>query len=202
MTEKKKIIKVEDIKAKADKKVCPVERSLFYVSEFLAGPMCGRCFPCSMGCYEARNILYNIIEGSGIESDLLSLKRIADEMLISSMCKKGKDTARFIIEWLSTDVFHQHIEGICPDKICGAFIEFRIIPEKCTLCGICKDICKYNAIHGEKIKPFQSGYHPFEIRQAKCFKCGDCIRVGGMYICPEEAIVISDVKTGKPIGVI
>lgn len=192
----KKVIKVEDIKNDADKRDCPVEQALYYITEFLSGPMCAKCFPCSMGSYEAKLILNKIIEGSGTEEHLSNLKRIASDMLDGSMCKKGKDTARFILDWMKTDVFEKHIEGICPARKCEAFIEYIIIPEKCTNCGICKDVCKYNAIYGEKAKPFTSGYLPFEIRQTKCVKCGDCIN-----ICPENAIILQDIKSKEPVKV-
>ena len=89
MTEKK-IIKVEDIRADAGSRDCPVDQALYYVTEFLSGPMCGKCFPCSMGSYEAKIILKNITEGTGTEEQLSNLKRIASDMLDGSMCKKGK----------------------------------------------------------------------------------------------------------------
>jgi formate hydrogenlyase subunit 6/NADH:ubiquinone oxidoreductase subunit I len=192
----KKIIKVEDIKTEAEKEACPVQQALYYVTEFLAGPMCAKCFPCSMGSYEAKQILTRITEGTGTATDIMNLKRISSEMLESSMCKKGKDTARFMLEWLDTDVFTAHLEGTCPDKSCRAFVEYRIVPDKCTLCGICKNVCKYNAIFGEKAAPFKGGYYPFEIRQTKCVKCGDCI-----HVCPEGAIVLLDLKVKEPAGV-
>ena len=62
MTEnEKKVVKMEDVQAKAEEKQCPVQQALVYVEEFLAGPMCGRCFPCSMGSYEARIRLTNMV---------------------------------------------------------------------------------------------------------------------------------------------
>ena len=192
----KKLIKINDIKTDAEKRKCPVGKSLFYITEFLSGPMCGKCFPCSMGSYEAKVILNNIIEGTGIEKDLFNLKRIASEMLDGSMCKKGKDTARFILEWMDTNAFGSHIEGICPDRTCSAYIEYRIISGKCTLCGECLQACKYSAIHGEKKEAFFSGYKPFEIRQAKCVRCGEC-----MPVCPAKAIIIVDAKIKEPVGV-
>ena len=85
--------------------------------------MCGKCFPSALGSYEARVILNNIIEGRGSEEDLFSLKKNADEMLISSRCKKGKDTAKFILEWMGTGVFKEHVEGRCPDRICASLSE-------------------------------------------------------------------------------
>lgn len=194
--DEKKDIKVEDIKAAAEAKRCPVQKALYYIQGFLSGPMCGRCFPCALGSYEAEIRLQKIANGKGSEADLFILKRIASEMLEASMCKKGKDTARFILEWMGTDVYREHAGGKCPDKECLALIEYRIIPEKCTMCALCKDACKYGAVLGEKKKPYMSGYQPYEIRQKKCVKCGDCIKA-----CPEEAIVIIDVEIGEPVGV-
>ncbi len=194
--EEKEQLKVEDIKAQAETKGCPVQKSLYYITGFLAGPMCGKCFPCSLGSYETKILLNNIIERKGTEKDLFNLKKIAEEMLVSSRCKKGKDTAQFILEWMGTGVFKTHIEGRCPDMICSALVEYRIIPEKCIKCGLCKDVCHYGAVHGEKTKPYLSGYHPYEIRQKRCVKCGDCIKV-----CPTQAIIITNSKDREAVGV-
>ncbi len=191
-----KELKLEDIKADAEQKGCPVQKALYYITAFLSGPMCGRCFPCSMGSYEARIRLQDIVDGKGTEADLTAIKRIAVEMLEASMCKKGKDTARFILDWMATDVYKEHIEGRCPDMQCPAFIEYRITPEECINCGLCKDVCKYGAVLGEKKKPYQSGYMPFEIRQRRCVKCGECIKV-----CPTEAIEIIDIKAKVEVKV-
>jgi ferredoxin len=191
-----KELKVEDIKKLAEEKSCPVKRSLYYIEEFLAGPMCGRCFPCALGSYEAKVRLQRIVDGIGTESDVLAVRRIAEDMLEGSLCMKGKNTAKFILEWMASDVFDEHVNGRCPSRECKAFIEYRIIPEKCIMCGLCKDACKYNAILGEKKKPFLSGYLPFEIRQKRCVKCGDCLPV-----CPTNAIVIVDVKSKEPVEV-
>ena len=48
-------------------KVCGAE-ALYYTEAFLSGPMCGRCLPCSLGSYEAKVRLQNIIEGKGDRS--------------------------------------------------------------------------------------------------------------------------------------
>lgn len=194
-TEEKEL-KVEDIKRLADEKRCAVQRALSYTEAFLSGPMCGRCLPCSLGSYEAKVRLQNIIDGNGTENDLAALNRIAAQMLEGSLCKKGKDTARFIIDWMGTDVFRKHIGGVCPEKECRTFIEYRVISAKCVVCGLCKDACKYHAIHGDKAKPLQGGYFPFEVRQKRCVKCGECVPV-----CPTGAIVIVDAKSKEPVRV-
>lgn len=192
----KKDIKVEDIKAAAEVKKCPVQKALHYIQGFLSGPMCGRCFPCALGSYETEIRLQKIVNNKGTGADIFIIKRIASEMLEASMCKKGKDTAKFILDWMAAGVYGEHIEGKCPDKECLAFIEYRIIPGKCTVCGLCKDDCRYGAILGEKKKSYLSGYLPYEIRQKRCVKCGECIKA-----CPEGAIVIIDAKIKEPVGV-
>lgn len=194
MTEQKEI-KVEDIKKEAEGKACAVQKALYYVTEFLAGPMCGRCFPCAMGSYEARLRLQRIVEGDGAEGDLAALRRIAVDMTEASMCKKGKDTAKFILEWMDKGAFAEHIAGRCASGDCRALVEYRIIPEACTMCGACKDACKFTAIVGEKKKPYLGGYLPFEIRQKRCTKCGECIKV-----CPTGAVVRTDIGAQVPVA--
>lgn len=105
------------------------------------------------------------------------------------MCKKGKDTAKFMLEWLQNGAFAGHLESGCPDMECPALVRYEIIAEKCTMCDLCRDVCKDNAILGEKRKPYQSGYRPFEIRQKRCTKCGKCVKV-----CPERAIEIIQIR--------
>ncbi len=87
MAEEKEV-KTEDIKKAAEEKKCPVQKALFYIEGFLEGPMCGKCFPCAFGSYEARTRLKSITEGKGTDADVAALRRIAEVMLESSRCKK------------------------------------------------------------------------------------------------------------------
>ena len=193
--EEQKERKVEDIRADALVEGCPVRQALSYVSGFLEGPMCGRCMPCSLGVFEARLRLEKIARGLGSPGDLVALRRIAGDMLEASMCKKGKDTACFMLEWIQAEAFGPHMEGRCPGKLCEALIEYRVDPLKCSMCGLCREACAHGAIFGEKRKPFMNGYPPFEIRQKRCVKCGECLKV-----CPDGAIEIVDAAMHAEAG--
>ena len=190
--EKKKKVTMKDVQAVADEKSCPVQRSLVYIEEFFAEPMCGRCFPCSMGSYEARIRVKKFIDGTASQEDIEALKRISSQMLTSSMCKKGKDTAAYIAEQLETNAFTDHISGVCSKNECPGFLTYLVIPGNCTMCGDCLDACKDHAIYGERVKPFNSGYMPFEIAQERCTKCGECVKV-----CKYNAIITRTAKELK-----
>jgi ferredoxin len=172
-----KQVKMEDVQARADEKSCPVQQSLVFIDEFLAGPMCGRCFPCSMGSYEARVRLKRVVAGTATDEDIESVRKIASHMEVASMCKKGKDTAKYVLENLASAEFAGHISGKCSASECRKHTVYLIDTEKCTLCGDCLDACKDTAILGEKKKTFLSGYMPYEIIQKRCTKCGDCLKV-------------------------
>lgn len=195
-TEKQK--KVSDIAEEAQAYKCPLRRALHIVEGFLDGPMCGKCFPCSMGSYEARIRLQDISERNGSPEDAAALASIAEKMGVMSMCKKGKDVSELLRGLMAeSGGFREHVENrACPDHECEGYIEYRNVPEKCIMCGDCQTACKYGAIFGEKRSGMQRGYRPFEIRQKRCVKCGECIKV-----CPTNAIVIVNIETDTSVGV-
>jgi ferredoxin len=186
-TQEEKEKTLEDIRKEADEKACAVQKILHFIGQFLAGPMCGKCFPCAFGTYEAkiRSERLSTDPGQADEAEIEVLRRISSLMIYSSRCKKGKDTGKFITDILTNaeEEIRKHLSGICPQKECFTLVEYRINPGLCTMCGKCADVCKHNAILGEKRTHFQSGYLPFEIRQKRCTKCGECLKV-----CPENAI--------------
>jgi NADH-quinone oxidoreductase subunit F len=188
MTDSTKNLK--DIAEEAKGITCSASRALYFVREFLRGPMCGKCFPCSFGAYEAMLRLKDITSGTGGQEDIDAIRGIAEKMLVMSMCKKGKDTAEYMIECLGAPDFGNHVvTGTCEHKVCKAFIEYRNVPENCIRCGACQDACKFDAIHGEKQVSYKCCYLPFEIRQRRCVKCGECIKV-----CPSKAIVVVNIE--------
>lgn len=191
---------LEEIRTEADAKACAVQKVFHFIGQFLSGPMCGKCFPCAFGSYEAKVRTGRLISRSGHvdETDIAILSRIGSLMKDGSRCKKGKDTGRYITDVLTNaeEEFRAHLSGICPRKECGALMEYRINPDLCTLCGKCLKACKDDAILGEAKKPFLSGYFPFEIRQKRCTKCGECVKA-----CPENAVEIRSVEIRELEGI-
>ena len=180
--------KLEDIRKEAEEKACHVQKAVYFIDEFIAGPMCSKCYPCSLGTGEAKIILARIISHHKKVSkrDVQNLKRIGLNMIEGSFCKKGRETGTFLIETLaaSEDEFIRHISGLCPQKECISLVEYQIDPGLCVMCGECSKICTHEAVIGEKIESYLTGYMPFEILQNKCTKCGECIKV-----CPTGAIL-------------
>jgi ferredoxin len=191
--------KVEDIRKEAEERACPVQRALYFIEEFIAGPLCSKCYPCSLGTGEAKIRLKKIsgYSGKADDADIRALKRIGLIMTDGSFCKKGKDTGKFIIETVSAseEEFKQHISGICSAKECVDLIRYIINPELCTMCGKCSEVCKPGAIIGEKKRPYLSGYLSFEIRQKRCTKCGECFKV-----CPAGAIEVIKKQEEELVG--
>ncbi len=182
---------MKDVFAAVENIKCVVQKSQKFVEEFLSEPMCGKCHPCALGSYEALVRLKRVSAGIATQGDVTAIRRIADDMLEGSRCIKGKDTAKFLIGMLETGVFKEHLDGHCAERECQPYIMYRVIPQKCVMCGLCQDACRYNAIKGEKKVSYRAGYHPFEIRQKRCVKCGDCLPA-----CPYAAIEVIEEKTG------
>ncbi len=194
-----KVKTVETIKKEAEGIACSVRKALYFIEEFISGPMCGKCFPCALGTAEARIRLGRLtglredVSGKDIET----LRRVGMQMIEGSFCKKGKDTGRFLVDTLaaSEEEFRRHLSGACPKKECISLIRYEINPDLCTMCDKCAEVCTYHAIIGEKKTSFRSGFLPYQIRQKKCTKCGDCFKV-----CPTSAVVFITDKTEELVN--
>ncbi len=183
--------KLKDIRKEAEELACPVQQMQYFIDEFLAKPMCGKCYPCALGTGEAQiRVARLATRGAEVDGrDLDLLRRIGVNMVRDSLCKRGKDTGDFILELLDNSrdeiMEHVHADRSCPTRECKSLVRYEIVPELCTMCGECKKVCRYNAVLGETRKPYFTGYQPFEIRLKRCTGCGECVDV-----CPEGAIVV------------
>ncbi len=182
----------EDTKALS----CVIQKGLLFLEEFLDGPMCARCLPCPMGSYEMKIRLQKLSTGSGSFDDIELIRKIAYDMFDTSMCKKGKDTAKFIADTLKNtpDTYEAHVLGSCPDRECTSLFFYKVISDKCLMCGDCKKVCKDFAILGEKKEHWLVGFLPFEIIEKRCTRCGECIKA-----CEYGAIEVVDMKVPEAV---
>ena len=170
---------------------CPVNATraklkYFYYDESKDG-MCSKCHPCKLGIFDAIKILEAIQDGKGVDKYAAQLKRIAVDVKDGSMCKKGKDHADILAAFLATSAsdLERHIKGVCTHHECKQLIRYEINAALCTMCDKCREVCKDNAVEGQKVQPYKGGFKPYRIRQQRCTHCGECIKV-----CPENAVVI------------
>jgi len=170
---------------------CPVNQTKialkhFYTDESKNG-MCSKCHPCKLGLYDAIQILETIQAGKGEKRHVSLLKRIALDVKDGSMCKKGKDHADILQNFIViyAEDLCRHVKGICDDHECTSLVTYDINADQCTMCGKCQDVCPSSAIEGQKSEPYKTGFMPFRIRQKRCTHCGECLAV-----CPESAVFV------------
>jgi NAD-dependent dihydropyrimidine dehydrogenase PreA subunit len=122
-------------------------------------------------------IFSRLTRGEGQERDLDLLKRIATEVQTTARCRRGIRAASVLAESLEkSDVYEEHArEKHCPSGSCSGLVHYRVIPDKCTMCGLCKEACPRGAIVGEEYLPYLADNEPYYIKVNKCDNCGLCL---------------------------
>ena len=149
---------------------CMVNIARFYM-EFIVEESCGRCVPCRIGNKRMLEILTNITEGKGTETDLLELRSLAETIMDTSLCGLGQTAPNPVLSTLKyfMDEYEAHvIEKRCPAGVCQKLMRYEILPEKCIGCTSCARGCPVSCISGA-VKQVHV------IDQSKCIKCGACI---------------------------
>ena len=161
-----------------DEDNCMVDVARYFLS-FLVEESCGKCTPCREGVYQLYKIVDRITKGEGEEGDIELLEELSETIKDASLCALGKTAPNPVLSTIRyfRNEYKAHIvDKKCPAGVCKALFEYRIDPELCTACGICRKNCPVNAIEGEKKVAHV-------IIQEKCTKCGICYSV-----CPFDAI--------------
>jgi len=163
-----------------DSETCMVDVARYYLN-FTAEESCGKCIPCREGTKRMLKILDRICVGEGCDEDIQDLERISKAVAATSLCGLGKSAPNPVISTLKyfREEYEAHInEKKCPAGVCKALISYRIDPDKCTGCGVCRKNCPVDAITGEKKEAHV-------LNPETCVKCGAC-REG----CKFDAVIV------------
>jgi NADH:ubiquinone oxidoreductase subunit F (NADH-binding)/(2Fe-2S) ferredoxin/Pyruvate/2-oxoacid:ferredoxin oxidoreductase delta subunit len=171
-----------------DEGTCMVDIARFFI-DFLCDESCGKCVPCREGLDQMREILNNIVAGTGEEGDIELLEEIGGIMSIFSLCALGTTADNPVLTTIRyfRDEYEAHIkEKRCPALVCNDLISYYIDPAKCTACMLCLNNCPVDAIDGGKRKIHVIG-------QSNCTKCGICYDV-----CPPKIGAVNKIS-GEPV---
>ena len=163
-----------------DSETCMVDVARYYLN-FTAEESCGKCIPCREGTKRMLKILDRICVGEGCDEDIQDLERISKAVAATSLCGLGKSAPNPVISTLKyfREEYEAHInEKKCPAGVCKALISYRIDPDKCIGCGVCRKNCPVDAITGEKKEAHV-------LNPETCVKCGAC-REG----CKFDAVIV------------
>ena len=153
-----------------DDMTCMVDTARFF-THFSVDESCGKCVPCREGLKVMYDKLTDIVEGRGQEGDVEFLIELGHHINGSSHCGLGKSAANPVLSTIRyfRNEYHAHIrDKHCDCLVCPDLIDFVVVVEKCTKCGMCSRKCPVNAITWEKK---QVAF----IDKSKCTKCRTCI---------------------------
>lgn len=162
-----------------DEDTCMVDLARFFL-DFTVDESCGKCSPCRLGTKRMLEILNKITAGQGTLEDIDKLEFLAKNIKNAALCGLGQTAPNPVLSTLRyfRDEYVAHVvEKRCPAGVCKSIVRYKIDPETCKHCGICKKNCPVGAISGDK----KTAY---EIDHDKCIKCGVC-----MAKCPFKSIL-------------
>ena len=162
-----------------DEDTCMVDLARFFL-DFTVDESCGKCSPCRIGTKRMLEILNKITAGQGTLEDIDKLEFLAVNIKNGSLCGLGQTAPNPILSTLRyfRDEYVAHVvDKRCPAGVCKSIVRYKIDPETCKHCGICKKHCPVGAISGDKKTTFT-------IDQEKCIKCGVC-----MEQCPFKSVL-------------
>jgi NADH:ubiquinone oxidoreductase subunit F (NADH-binding)/Pyruvate/2-oxoacid:ferredoxin oxidoreductase delta subunit len=152
-----------------DEETCMVDVAKYFIG-FLVGESCGKCTPCRDGLRRMLDVLIDITEGRGKETDVAVLEELCDVLTWGALCGLGTSAANPVLSTIKyfREEYDAHIKDKqCPAGVCKALITYSIDAEACTGCTLCAKKCPQKCITGERKKA-----HVIDTEQ--CIKCGVC----------------------------
>jgi ferredoxin len=161
--------------------VCAVVKTLEFLSKV---KICDRCWSCMIGATQVSELLRKLTRGEGVPDDFRLLGLLSSGMKETARCKGCKEAAGVLADLLASEEYAAHVESRrCPQRSCSGLTTYQVVAERCTMCGLCKQVCPEGAVSGEEYLPYLADNVPYTIRAEKCTKCGLCLPV-----CAESAI--------------
>jgi len=152
-----------------DDNTCMVGTAKFFL-EFTADESCGKCTPCRVGTKILLDMLTDITEGKGKESDIETLLDLGRDIIATSLCGLGQTAPNPVLTTIKyfRDEYESHIKDKwCKAGVCRNLTTFMIDEKLCKGCGACLRACPSKAIIGEKKQPHR-------IIQEVCLHCRTC----------------------------
>jgi NADH:ubiquinone oxidoreductase subunit F (NADH-binding)/NAD-dependent dihydropyrimidine dehydrogenase PreA subunit/(2Fe-2S) ferredoxin len=168
-----------------DRDTCIVDTARYFLG-FTQEESCGKCVPCRVGTGHLVGILDRICSGKAELADLDRLERLAHIIKSSSLCGLGQTAPNPVLSSLKyfRSEFVEHIvDKRCRAAVCRDLVEYRIIPDKCTGCQRCVQVCPTGAITGPRSEPHN-------LDPEKCIKCRSCYEACRFDAIAGDAIVI------------
>ena len=127
-----------------DEKTCMVDVAKYFLN-FLRDESCGKCLSCREGTQRMWEIVKDISEGKGKESDLELLEELAKTVKDASMCGLGQTASNPVLSTLKyfKEEYQEHIKH----KKCPALVCREIISSPCQyICPIDQEASVYIAL--------------------------------------------------------
>ncbi len=169
-----------------DEDTCMVDVAKYFLS-FTQSESCGKCPPCRIGTYQMLQIMERITTGQGKHEDLERLVNLGRMVQRGSLCGLGKSAPNPILSTLKyfRDEFEEHVyDNYCRANVCKGTGVYLINQTECIRCGLCKEVCAYEAV--------KEGRDKYTIEREYCQKCKACYTA-----CPVGAIKIRKQSLAK-----
>jgi len=160
-----------------DEENCIVDIAKFFLS-FTQSESCGKCPPCRIGTYQMLRLLEKISAGDGEPGDIEKLERLGMLVKAGSLCGLGQTAPNPILTTIKyfRREYEEHIyDKFCKANACSGLGMFTIDKDECVLCGLCKQVCAFDAVKETR--------RSFFIDQDNCTKCRACYTA-----CPVGAV--------------